>query len=117
MSKDAIDALTNRFVLFSCGGAAEGVVIQTLFDNGRLAIPRDLVVRDNTYFNRPYTRLRKANQIAEEYFGMSYESSDASGLTIARIVDSKSPKFEFSKRCQNGTRVVSFTRAPRSRCL
>lgn len=112
MSKDVIDALANRFVLFSCEGAAEGVVIQTLFDNDRLAVPRDLVVRDNTYFNRPYTRLRKANQIAEEYFGMSYESPDASGLTIARIVDSKSPKFEFSKRCQNGTQVVSFYTRP-----
>lgn len=112
MGRNVVDDLRSRFVLFSCEGAAEGVVIQTLFDNDCLAVPRDLVVKDNTYFNRPYTRLRKANQIAEEYFGMSYESPDASGLTIARIVDSKSPKFEFSKRYQNGTRVANFFTRP-----
>lgn len=107
-----LNNLTQRFVLFSCEGTAEGVVIQTLYDNDLLVVPRNHVVMDNTYFDRPYTRLRKADKIADEYFGMSYESNDASGLTVARIVDSKSAKFEFPKRRQNGTEVLSFFTRP-----
>lgn len=107
-----LNNLTHRFVLFSCEGTAEGVVIQTLYNNDLLVVPRNHVVMDNTYFDRPYTRLRKAGKIADEYFGMSYESNDASGLTVARIVDSKSAKFEFPKRRQNGTEVLSFFTRP-----
>ena len=112
MNNTALDYLTHRFVLFSVEGTAEGAVIQTLYDNDLLVVPRDHVVMDNTYFDRPYTRLRKADKIADEYFGMSYESRDASGLTVARIVDSKSAKFEFPKRRQNGTEVLSFFTRP-----
>lgn len=112
MNNTALDYLTHRFVLFSVEGTAEGAVIQTLYDNDLLVVPRDYVVMDNTYFDRPYTRLRKADKIADEYFGMSYESRDASGLTVARIVDSKSAKFEFPKRRQNGTEVLSFFTRP-----
>lgn len=117
MNNTALDYLTHRFVLFSVEGTAEGAVIQTLYDNDLLVVPRNHVVMDNTYFDRPYTRLRKADKIADEYFGMSYESRDASGLTVARIIDSKSAKFEFPKRRQNGTEVLSFLRGRKLRCL
>lgn len=112
MNSAVFDCLTHRFVLFSVEGAAEGVIIQALYDNDLLIVPRDYVVLDNTFCNRPYTRTRKADKIADEYFGMSYESEDASGLTVARIVDSKSAKFEFPKRRQNGTEVLSFFTRP-----
>lgn len=112
MDSSILDYLTQRFVLFSCEGTDEGVIIQRLYDDGRLVVPRDCVVMDNKIVNRPYTRLRKASQIADEYFGMSYESDDASGLTVARIVDSRSGGFELPRRSQNGTRVLSFYTRP-----
>ena len=112
MDSAIAECLTRRYVLFSCEGTAEGIVIQTLYNNGRLVVPRDLVVMDNCMVNRPYTRLREARKIADEYFGMSYESDIASGLTVARIVDSRSPKFDFPKRKQNGTKVLSFYTRP-----
>ena len=112
MNRADLDCLIHRFVLFSVEGAAEGVVVQTLYENGRLVVPRDQVVMDNSIVNRPYTRMRKASQIADEYFGMSYESETASGLTVARVVDSRAAKFEFPKRQQNGTKVMSFYTRP-----
>ena len=50
MNNTALDYLTHRFVLFSVEGTAEGAVIQTLYDNNLLVVPRDHVVMDNTYF-------------------------------------------------------------------
>ena len=56
MNNTSLDYLgTHRFVLFSVEGTAEGAVIQTLYDNDLLVVPRDHVVMDNTYFDRPYT--------------------------------------------------------------
>ncbi len=104
--------LSNRFVLFSCEGTAEGVVVQTLYDNNALVVPNKHVVKDAVISNRPYTRKRKASEIADLYFSMSYEGATASGLTVARIVDSRAPKFEFPKRQQNGTEVLSFFTRP-----
>lgn len=112
MNSAVLDCLTHRFVLFSVEGAAEGAIIQTLYDNDLLVVPRNHVVMDSTFFDRPYTRTRKADKIADEYFGVSYDSADASGLVVARIVDSKSAKFEFPKRRQNGTEVLSFFTRP-----
>lgn len=44
MNNTALDYLTHRFVLFSVEGTAEGAVIQTLYDNDLLVVPRDHVV-------------------------------------------------------------------------
>lgn len=108
----ALSALENRFVLFSCEGTAEGVIIQTLYDNDLLVVPRERVVKDAVMVNRPYTRVRSASKIADQYFSMNYVGEGAEGLTVARIVDSRSPKFEFPKRKQNGTQVLSFITRP-----
>ncbi len=112
MDSEAKHLLMNRFVLFSCEGAAEGAVIQSLYDNDLMIVPHNRVVKDAVMVNRPYTRIRKAADIAEQYFTMSYEAEGAEGLLIARVVDSRSPKFELPKRKQNGTKVLSFFTRP-----
>lgn len=112
MNSDAAHILANRFVLFSCEGAAEGVVVQQLYDNDLLVVPRSRVVKDAVLVNRPYTRKRKASEIADLYFSMNYEADGAEGLAVARIVDSRAAKFEFPKRQQNGTKVLSFFTRP-----
>lgn len=104
--------LTDRFVLFSCEGTAEGTVIQRLYDADLLIVPRRHVVKDSVISNRPYTRKRRAADIADAYFSMSYEDDGAEGLTVARIVDSHAAKFEFPKRRNNGTEVLSFYTHP-----
>lgn len=40
MNSEVETLLKNRFVLFSCEGTAEGVVIQVLYDNDLLVVPR-----------------------------------------------------------------------------
>ena len=112
MGIQAKEILSSRFVLFSCEGTAEGAVIQVLYDNDLLIVPRERVVKDALIVDRPYTRKRKASEIANGYFSMNYETAGAEGLAVARIVDSGAPKFEFPKRRQNGTKVLSFVTRP-----
>ena len=103
--------LAGSFVLFSCEGAAEGVVIQTLFDADRLVVPRERVVVDPVQYT-PYTRLRKAGDIAARFFGTSYEGLGASGLMLARIVDSRAGKFVLPRRWHDSAVVESFFTRP-----
>ena len=48
MNNTALDYLTHRFVLFSVEGTAEGAVIQTLYDNDLLVVPRDQIALTST---------------------------------------------------------------------
>ena len=72
MANEEIGVLKRRYVLFSCEGTAEGMVIQTLYDNDLMVVPRSRVVMDAVWDDRPYTRLRKASAIAGQYFGVDY---------------------------------------------
>lgn len=112
MDNQALDILSSRFVLFSVEGTAEGILVQVLYDNDLMIVPRERVVKDALIVDRPYTRKRKAAEIANDYFSMNYETAGAEGLAVARIVDSTAPKFEFPKRRQNGTKVLSFVTRP-----
>ena len=80
MANEEIGVLKRRYVLFSCEGTAEGVVIQTLYDNDLMVVPRSRVVMDAVWDDRPYTRLRKASAIAGQYFGVDYAVDGAEGL-------------------------------------
>ncbi|MEE0318875.1 MAG: hypothetical protein U0I69_02940 [Collinsella sp.] len=84
MGNQAKDILSSRFVLFSCEGTAEGVVIQVLYDNDLLIVPRERVVKDALIVDRPYTRKRKASEIANDYFSMNYETAGAEPIGIGR---------------------------------
>lgn len=52
MGNQAKDILSSRFVLFSCEGTAEGVVVQVLYDNDLLIVPRERVVKDALIVDR-----------------------------------------------------------------
>ncbi|MDM8271568.1 hypothetical protein [Thermophilibacter provencensis] len=109
---DARYNLTHRYVLFSCEGAAEGVIIQRLYEDGLLVVDKDRVVFDAVYSDRPYTRTRKAADIASQYLGMDYSVNGAEGLLVARIVDSRSARFELPKRAGADAVVQSFFTRP-----
>ena len=59
--RDVRKLLRSRFVLFSCEGTAEGAVMQRLYDEDALVVPRERVVVDPMMFT-PYTRQRKSGQ-------------------------------------------------------
>jgi hypothetical protein len=105
------ELLGSRFVLFSCEGAAEGVVMQRLYDEDVLAVPSERVVVDPMMFT-PYTRLRKAGDISQRFLGTSYEGYGASGLLIARIVDSRAGKFVLPRRWSRDVAIESFFTRP-----
>ena len=110
-SRNVDELLTRRYVLFSCEGTAEQVIIEKLVGGGLLKTPREHVVDDPLFFT-PYTRLRKANDIAERFFTWSYEGATASGLLVARIVDSRAAKFSLPRRWQGFCEVESFFTRP-----
>ena len=109
--RDVARDLASKYVLFSCEGTAEEVIISKLHEGGRLAVPRERVVEDPIYFT-PYTRLRKAEQIAQRFFGTSYVADGASGLLLARIVDSRAGRFVLPRRWAESCAVESFYTRP-----
>lgn len=78
-------------------------------------MPSERVVEDPIYFT-PYTRLRKAEQIAQRFFGTSYVADGASGLLLARIVDSRAGRFVLPRRWAESCAVESFSLVRRLRC-
>lgn len=112
MSSDIERALSNRYVLFSVEGAAEGVIIERLVVDGSLIVPRSRIVPDANYYERPYTRTRKASEIADQYFGVNYAVNGSEGLLIARIVDSRAAKFTLPRNARNAAVVFSFFTRP-----
>ena len=112
MRRDEIgQLLDSSFVLFSCEGAAEGVIVKKLFDAGVLRVSPERVVVDPVQYT-PYTRLRKASDIAGRFFGTSYEGLGASGLLIARVVDSRAGKFTLPRAWRESAVVESFFTRP-----
>lgn len=105
------DELRSHYVLFSCEGTDEGVIIERLFESGKLAVPEQRVVKDSITF-KPFTRLRKANEIEEKFFGQDYAVEGADGLLIARIVDGRNAQFTLSRVNRKIALVRSFITAP-----
>ncbi|MBR3235334.1 MAG: hypothetical protein IKG11_06935 [Atopobiaceae bacterium] len=105
------DDLSSHFVLFSCEGAAEGVVVDKLVSENALKIAKDRIVQDPIYF-KPYTRLRKPEEIAQRFFGTSYTANGSSGLLLARIIDSRAPRFILPRRWVDSCVVENFYTRP-----
>lgn len=102
--------LQSSYVLFSCEGTAEAVCIENLVETGSMVVPRQNIVDDPIYFT-PYTRLRKADDIADRFLRTTFEGDGVSGLTICRVMDSRSAKFRLSRRLEGSCVVASlFTR-------
>lgn len=111
MDKDELRRLLrSSYVLFSCEGTAEAVCIQKLVDAKALVVPRANTVDDPIFFT-PYTRLRKADDIAGRFLRTTFEGEGLSGLTICRIVDSRSGKFRLPRQYEGDCAIASlFTR-------
>lgn len=105
------DDLLSRYVLFSCEGTAEGVVIERLFESDKLIIAKERVVKDPITF-KPYTRLRKAGDLEDRFFSQNYAVKGSEGLLLARIVDSRNAKFSLSRNGRDAAIVRSFITAP-----
>lgn len=104
------ERLRGSYVLFSCEGTAEAVCIGRLVETGALVSPRHNIVDDPIFFT-PYTRLRKADDIAERFLRTTFEGDGVSGLVICRVVDSRAGRFRLPRRCEGSCDVVSlFTR-------
>lgn len=102
--------LQSSYVLFSCEGTAEAVCIEKLVEAGSMVVPRHNIVDDPIYFT-PYTRLRKADEIADRFLRTTFEGDGVSGLTICRVVDSRSARFKLPRRLEESCTVASlFTR-------
>ena len=82
-----------------------------LYEGDCLSVSRERVVEDPIRFT-PYTRLRKADQIAQRFFTTSYVADGASGLLLARIVDSRSGRFVLPRRWADSCLVESFFTRP-----
>lgn len=108
---DVAKELSSRYVLFSCEGAAEGVVVERLFESGKLAIPEERVVLDPITY-KPFTRLRKAADIENRFFAQNYNVDGAEGLLLARVVDSRNAKFSLSRINRDAALVRTFITAP-----
>ena len=111
MVEDVRHELRSRFVLFSFEGTAEQIIIERLFEDDLLCISRDRVVKDPMTF-KPGTRSRKARDIEERFLGENYAVRGSEGLLVARIVDSRSARFRFSKRYEGTAVVRSFFTRP-----
>ena len=105
------EELCSRYVLFSCEGAAEGVVIERLFESGRLIVPEERVVIDPITY-KPFTRLRKAANIEDRFFTQNYAVDGAEGLLLARVVDSRNAQFSLSRVNRDAVPVRTFVTAP-----
>lgn len=106
------DLLRKRFVLFSVEGTAEGEVIDSLIRHNALVVPHDRLVSDHNDPERLYTRTRKAKDIAARYFNANYCTDGAEGLTIVRITDTPTAKFDLPRGVRDLAAVLSFYMKP-----
>lgn len=108
---NVVEELRSHYVLFSCEGAAEGVVVERLFESGKLVIPKERVVVDPITY-KPFTRLRKAPEIENRFFTQNYCVDGAEGLLLARVVDSRNAEFSLSRINRDAALVRTFITAP-----
>lgn len=109
---EARSLLRDRYVLFSCEGKAECVIIERLVEDDCLVVAKDHVVKDPN--GRPFTTIRKAKRLEQTSFiGPNYEG----GLLIARIVDVNPGAFRLSKLVAQTTKVLDFVTRPEIEAL
>lgn len=91
--------LREHEVLFSCEGTAEKVIIEKLFNAGKLVMPKENVVRDIE--DNPYTGDRRAKDLQRDFLGLNYPH----GLLLVRIVDVHPGILKFSSLYRDQVRV------------
>ena len=98
--------LASHYVLVSCEGSFEAVVVKRLIEGNRLLMQSDYLVEDSRTAEL-YTRLRKPADIIARFLRYDYPSEAGDGkLVLARIVD-KEAKTGRADRSYHG-RVIPF---------
>ena len=98
--------LASHYVLLSCEGSFEAVVVKRLIEGKRLLTQSDYLVEDSRTAEL-YTRLRKPADIIARFLRYDYPSEAGDGkLVLARIVD-KEAKTGKADRSYHG-RVIPF---------
>ena len=111
MPEDIRDLLCSHYVLISCEGTCEQVLIDTLLSAGKLAIPKENLVTDPNQ-GTPYTRLRKAKDIRDAFLGLDYQMGNNSELVLARIVDVNPGRFSLPSLYKDRVIVRDFVTQP-----
>lgn len=92
-----------KYVICSCEGDAERVIMDLLLDNDCLIFKREDLV------GKSVTNKRKACDIEREFLNRSYGER---GVVIVRILDSKSDKLTLKKIYQDKCKIYHFYTHP-----
>lgn len=92
------EVLANKFIICSCEGSAEKVIIDLLLDNGKLCFNRSALIDGEC------TMLRLPEQIALNFLNREYSKD----IVILRIVDREKEKFALPKIYQLKRNVKYF---------
>ena len=92
----------SKYIACLCEGAAEQTIMELLLDAGRLQFTYDNLLEGEVL------RCRKAKTFEERYLRKGFTE----GITILRILDSRSENFKLSKAYEHKVRVVNIITAP-----
>lgn len=104
--------LANRYVLISCEGSDERVIVRRLIDAGRLVVPRDHLIEDE-WAGTPYTMTRSARDIAAKFLRYDYPSPNGDGqIVVARVTDKEPKKGKADKALAGRAIPIDFITRP-----
>ena len=92
----------SKYIACLCEGAAEQTIMELLLDAGRLQFTYDNLLEGEVL------RCRKAKTFEERYLRKGFTE----GITILRILDSRSENFKLSKAYEHKVKVVNIITAP-----
>lgn len=86
MQKSLSELLADKFIICSCEGIAEKVIIELLLDNQKLCFERSALVDEEC------TNLRSAKDIESNFLTRAYSKD----IAILRILDKENERFKIS---------------------
>ena len=102
-----LNEVGDNFVLFSCEGVAEALIVEMLIDAGELTIPTDHLISDPDY-DTCYTRERSGKRIAERFLRQDYEV----GVTVICVQDKPGYRLKLPAAYTETTRTLTVTTSP-----
>ena len=88
----------SKYIACLCEGAAEQTIMELLLDAGRLQFTYDNLLEGEVL------RCRKAKTFEERYLRKGFTE----GITILRILDSRSENFKLSKAYEHKVKAVRY---------
>lgn len=111
MAEDIHELLRSHYVLFSCEGTCEAVIMERLITAGKLVVPTENIVPDPEYGTK-VTRKRRASAIKDTFLGVDYRMGSNPELLLARIVDVNPGEFKVPALYKNRIMVRDFITQP-----